>query len=180
MAAISVEEVQQIIHGEDDSNEIGAEIHRLATELDALDGQVPTTKEQLKGLGLSDYIVALLLNHVFGSAELLIGMHARKILTALDMVDWEGMSGAKKKSDVKMTQISDSRVANSLMTWLPRGEKGLFHDTMTSIGNLISCQKKGDWGRIRTSVNKHFATKEKETLLAMLEKINQFYKSTRK
>ena len=170
-------QVQEMISEEDSDNKVGATIHEVATNLHRAGGDVPTTKEGLTNLGLEDTVVCLLMQHVFGSRELVVDIHARKILTALDMVDWEE-PGFTAKSDIKMVKLNGMKVKRSLLTWLPKGEAASFHDTMHSLGALLSSKTHGEWGKVKAAISRHFVPKEKEALFKMIESIRQFYKAT--
>jgi endonuclease III len=140
-------------------------------------GTVPQDRATLKSYGVDDVTASLLLTQVFGATELIVGLHARKILIALDMVDWE-FTG-EEKTKLKLSKLPAEKVKRSLFTWLPKGEASTFHDTMNSIGNLLCARTQGDWGRITKAINSHFSPKEKDVLMNMAETICQFYKATR-
>ncbi|MGL5936743.1 MAG: hypothetical protein ACRCZI_14105, partial [Cetobacterium sp.] len=122
-------------------------------------------------------VVSRLSTHVYGIPELVVGLHAKKILTALDMFDWEE-SGASMKADVKMKDIPASHFEKSLLTWLPQGHKSTFHELMESLGSVLSDTKCGAWGKMKNSVDRAFKGKEKQTLLSFIEQIRDFYKIT--
>lgn len=129
-------------------------------------------------LGIKDPVASLVMCNAFASTELVVSLHARKILTALDMVDWEE-AGVEKKSDVKMTKLPVEKVKRSLHTWIPRGEKARFHDTMDGVGSVLSARCQGDWGKIKVAIQTHACAKDKDAMLKMTERICQFYKATR-
>ena len=106
MANLNGPELQAIINDIDDMNLVGQDLHAIATELNKPDheGVVPSTKKELSSVKVDDNVAALLLQQVFGSTELVVGLHARKLVCALDMFDWEE-SGATKKQDVKMVKV---------------------------------------------------------------------------
>ena len=101
------------------------------------------------------------MQHVYASSELVITLDTRKVVVALDMVDWEEF-GAKTKSAVLMSKVLEGKVRKSLRTWLPKGDGVHFHDTMDSIGRLVSARTLGDWGKIEKIIASHFSTKDKE------------------
>lgn len=141
-------------------------------------GLVPQSKEDLKSIGLKEPLVSLFMQHVYASSELVITLDTRKVVVALDMVDWEEF-GAKTKSAVLMGKVNEGKVRRSLRTWLPKGDGVHFHDTMDSIGRLVSARTIGDWGKIEKIIASHFSTKDKEALIGMLQSIHQFSKVTR-
>lgn len=169
---------EDFIQAEDKGNKKSAqEIVDVSTAIMASTGSVPHNRDALKALGLDDTVVALLMTQVYASTELIVGTHARKILVALDMIDWEEV--AKEKSKVKMSSLPSDKVKRSLLTWLPRGEATHFHDTMDSIGNLLQARTQGDWGRIKSTIATRFSPKDNQALLSMAESICQFYKVVR-
>ena len=137
-------------------------------------GRVPTKRAQLEQV-FDDSVTSLLMLHVFGShTDLVVGLHTKKILTALDMIDWEE-TGATRKVEVKMVNLSATSVKRSLRTWIPVGETIHFYDTMDSLGRLLGEPKCGDWGRIKSCLTKHLSPKDNKAAVAMLLSINQFY-----
>ena len=72
-------------------------------------GLVPQSKEGLKSIGLNEPLVSLLMQHVYASSELVITLDTRKVVVALDMVDWEEF-GAKTKSAVLMSKVTPEKV----------------------------------------------------------------------
>lgn len=172
-------QVQGIINNADDRNLVGADIRSIAEELvkPPFNGNVPTDKAGLLAVNVEDTVALLLMSHVFGSTDLIVGLHARKILTALDMYDWEE-SGAVQKTDVKMVKIPAAMVRKSLKSWLPKGDGRDFFDLMNSVGSLLQHLQPGDWGKLTKPINR-FAAKEKTLLMEMLENISQFYRATR-
>jgi hypothetical protein len=50
---------------------------------------------------------------------------------------------------------------------------------MEALGFLLSTKTTGTWGKIKTAVSTHFAPKEKDILIKMMETICQFYKATK-
>lgn len=176
---IDSNQVQQHISQYDDKNLVGAAIFAVCSRLhNDLGDQVPQTKAGLIALDLDEAVASLLMQHVFGSSELVIGLHARKILTALDMLDWEETEIEEKK-DVKMAKLPPDRVRKSLKTWLPMGQALEFHDTMDSLGALLAAPPIGYWGRIKSTINTNFAPKDKALLHDMTESISQFYTATK-
>lgn len=176
---VDADTVQELIAGFDDKNLVGAAIFAVAMKLNTdHNGIVPRDKDGLLTIKLDDTVASLLMQHVFGSTELIVGLHARKILTALDMVDWEE-TGATVKKEVKMVSLPPKNVKKSLRTWLPKGEAVGFHDTMDTIGSLIAAPQSGEWGRLKAAINSSFATKDKDKLNEMVAHISQMYRATR-
>lgn len=179
LSALDEAEIQAYVDKGDKSNKSLA--LGIVTFIDNLssngNGLVPMDKEALKALGVDDTVTSLLFSEVFGSPELVVGLHARKILVALDMVDWE--FACTEKSKFKMSSLTVSMVKRSLMTWLPKGEVTLFHDTMDTVGNLLAARVKGDWGKVKMVIQSHFSPKDGQMLLAIAETISQLYKATR-
>jgi hypothetical protein len=140
-------------------------------------GFVPQTKAGLRSVGLEEPLISLLLQQAYASSELVISPNTRKVLVALDMVDWEEFGSTK--SQVKMGKVTPEKVQKGLRSWLPKGEGMHFHDTMDSIGGLIIARSSGDWGKLEKVLTSHFAHKEKEALLEMANSIFQLSKTTR-
>ena len=139
MSNSSAVELQGIISEAAGDNHDGAgeSIYTVATELlkDSYNGRVPTTKKDLLAVNVDPNVASLLMQDVFGLSELVVSIHARKIVIALDMIDWEE-TGATLKSLLKTQAISVYRVKESLSTWLPKGEALHFHDVMESLGTV--------------------------------------------
>lgn len=154
-------------------------IHALGAALfDQFAGNVPSDPGELKELSLDDTIIGLLMNHVFGESELLIGLNTRKLMVALDLYDWED-SGAEERVEVKMVKIPANYVKASLLTWLPTGEKRNFQELMEPLAAALGEHKTGFWGGLQRALKRHFAPKDKDELQTMADKIHQFYKATR-
>ena len=119
-----------------------------------------------------------MMSHVFGCTQIVVSLHARKILVALDLYDWEE-SGAKAKTEVKMVHIPPGYVYNSLKTWIPKGEGREFHDVMDALGTIFSTTESGLWGRIKTAYS-HLSPNDKKMVTKMTESIIQFCKATKK
>jgi endonuclease III len=180
MSAASPEDVKGIIDDYEcvGTLELAQTLFSVATAIQTKhDGLVPQTKQGLQGIGVEEPVLSLMMQQVYGSSELIVSLHTRRTLVALDMVDWE--ESAAEKSAVKMAKLTTEKVRKSLRTWLPKGESANFHDTMDSIGTLLSARKAGDWGRIQSAIQSHFSAKEKDALLGMIEAICQFYKATK-
>ena len=172
------EQLEEIIKL-DPTLKVGDLIFNLASKLVAdYDGVVPTTKDDLLCLdGIDDTVATLQMQHVFGSSDILVTLHARKILTALDMLDWEEVS--ELKSGVKMADLPHNRVKKSLKTWLPKGAGLSFQDTVESLGAFIESKEVGNWGTLRTIISMNFTPKDKKVLDDMVFVINQFYEATK-
>ena len=115
---------------------------------------------------------------VFGSTDIFIGLHARKIVTALDFFDWEE-SGTSVKSEVKMQSITGKHVKESLKTWMPKGEARFFPELMESLGMLLGADTCGTYGKVKKVINQRFSPADKKTLVIMVDCIIQFYTSLR-
>ena len=183
MAGAEVAKIQSCITFEtgsdDESLEAAQAIHDLATVLvNEHNGKVPQDKDGLLALGVDDMVVWKLMQQVFGSTETIIGLTTWKIVCAIDMHDWEE-SGGDKKSDIKMAKITAVHVKASLSTWLPKGDGRRFHDSMEQLGEAISISRRGMWGQITAAINRHFPTKEKKQLLALLNNIAQLFNATK-
>lgn len=179
-------DVQAIVDATDPNNpNIGGVLHQVATAVHNNDGSIPKDPKELKvvlGHCVNETERALLMQDVFGSTDLIIGTHARKIAVALDLFDWEEFS--KKKSDIKMTTIKAPAVKSSFKTWLGnaalRAEVGNFHNVMHHLGELLGRDAKGDHGRITKVINHHFSTDEKKCLINIVTSITRFYKACKK
>ena len=174
-------ELQAIINTVDTGNtECAQTILSVATELDKAkyNDQIPTTKEGLVGATISETVATKLMQDVFASTELVVGRHARKIVVALDLHDWE--ESAKNKQDFKMTKLGPERARKSLLKWLPKGEKRNFQETMDALGDTFGEGEVGTWGKFKDTLNRHFNTKDKRALTEMVESIVRFYKSTKR
>jgi endonuclease III len=179
LADSTVGVLQEIINDSDPTNLAGATIHSIATEVMKAphNGMVPATKKALIAVKVDEDVASLLMSHVFGSTEMAIGLHARKIVCALDLFDWED-SGATKQ-DLKMAKVTASQVKRSLCTWVPKGEGRTFLVTLEALGENIGRNEIGFWGKMTKVINERFSPKDKKLLHDMLTKIAQFHKSTR-
>jgi hypothetical protein len=166
-----------VAHGA--TGQVSTVIHDVATVLkDEFDGKVPLgSVAELEPLKLVPNVVSLLSTHIYGIPDLVVGLHARKIVTALDMVDWEE-SGTAKKSEVKMKDIQASHVQKSLLTWVPPGHKSSFHDLMESLGPVLSDRSSGAWGKLKGCVEGNFKGKDKQELIYIIETVYAFYVAT--
>ena len=175
----SADAVQAIIDACDESNEEGSTLFDIASNLVNIPGQqVPTTRNDLKAIGLDDCVAQMLMVHVFGSTEIIVSLHARKIVTALDLFDWEE-TGAKSKMECKMVNVQAERVKRSTAVWIPKGDAVLFNDVMDSLGNLLGPDARGTWGKIDEVIKKHFAYNDKKDLEEWALEIIRFYKVAR-
>ena len=172
------DELRGLFTEQDPDNSSAATIYNIATALHGVGGIVPSDMDGLTNLGLDETVSSLLMQNVFGSPELTVGLHARKILTALDILDWEE-ADVEDKTKVKMVKFPAEKVKRSLKTWLPNANQVGFHDMMESIGTFLASKSLGDWGKITGIVSNKFSTKDKDTVLEMLENICQFYKATK-
>lgn len=175
---MSADILQQMI-SEVDTNFVGAFIYTLCENLHQNHGgNVPQTKAGLLALNLDETIASLMMLHVFAAPELVVCLHARKILTAIDLIDWEE-TGVEEKREVKMAKLPAERVRKSLFTWLPRGKAMEFYDTMNHLGNLIGHPVIGSWGMVTAAINSNFTPKDKTLLDKMVNQISQIYVATK-
>jgi len=180
IAGKTLADVQTVIGSIDKKNKLAKAIHGVCTKLVAEphNGIVPSSAEGMKALNLDDAVAGLLMNSVYGATDLVIGLNTRKAMVALDLMDWEE-SGATRRVDVKMAKIPASHIKNSLITWLPTGEKRNFQECIEPLATVIGENKSGLWGSVKKTLTKHFSPKDKDTLLNLSEKNCQFHKSTR-
>lgn len=177
----TVAEVQTVISSESDGTaKLGKVIHDVSTSLMAekFGGVVPCEASELKELKIDETVSGLLLNHVFGDTDLVIGLNTRKLMVALDLFDWEE-SGVDERIDVKMAKVPPNYVKASLLTWLPQGEKRHFQELMEPLATAIGDYKNGFWGSLTRTLKKHFKPSEKDLLQKMAEKVHQFHKAAR-
>lgn len=178
----TVEDVQTAINSCDlkPAQKLGKVIHAVGTKLNAekFNGNVPCNAADLKALKLDETVIGLLLNHVFGDSDLVIGLNTRKLMVALDLYDWED-SSAEMRVDVKMVKIPSNYIKASLLTWLPTGEKRNFQELLEPLATAVGEHKCGFWGKLTSSLKRHFSPKDKDALVKMSEKIHQLQKSTR-
>jgi len=176
----TVADVQAVVSEVDTTGKIAKAIHDVSTNLsvEKFGGIVPCDASELKELKIDETVMGLLLNHVFGETDLVIGLNTRKLMVALDLFDWEE-SGAEERVDVKMAKVPHNYVRASLLTWIPQGETRHFQELMEQLSSAIGDCKSGFWGSLIKSLKKHFAPKEKDLLQKMAEKVSQFHKATR-
>ena len=181
ITAKTVPDVQAVINETDtDCVEAAAIIHGAAVKLlqAPFEGVVPQNKEDLMKLDLDDTVASRIMQNVFGDTDLIVGLHTRKLVVALDMYDWEE-SGVKEKEEVKMAKIPVEHVKKSLLVWIPRGERRSLQDALESLGAAIGRNQSGFWGIYSKIAGSHFSTKEKKQLIDMAESICQFYKAVK-
>jgi hypothetical protein len=81
---------------------------------------------------------------------------------------------------LSLSEASNGRnSARTQTSLLPQGELVNFHDTMDSIGNLLSARTLGQWEMIINAFSSHFSTKDKDSLVNMMEAMSQFFKATK-
>jgi endonuclease III len=168
--------LEDIIVEYTDEKETASTIWKLSNDLVKAPyfGDVPTSKVALMKF-VNEDVATVMMTQAFHSTELQVGLHARKILAALDMIDWEEY-GATVKTDIRMTTIVAAHVQKSLQTWIPKGTGKEFHHVMESLGSYLeSCR----WGLLTKVINAHFPKKEKATILVMVETISQFSTATK-
>lgn len=165
---------------EDFAADIANHVHQIASSLHTRDDDAPfpTTLADLMECNVDEHVARCLMQHVFASTDIVIGLHTRKMVCALDLFDWEG-TGAKQKCDVKMKQVTDAQVKKSISTWLPKGQGMGFQETMESLGARIGGNKKGFRGQLQAVANKRMATKDKQAVMKMADDIACFYKATK-
>ena len=159
---------------------VASHLHKIATSLHTRgDGeQFPTTLVQLRDHKVDEHVARCLVQQVFGSPDIVVGLHTRKMVCALDLFDWEEAK-FEKKCNLKMKYISASHVKRSINTWLPKGQGMIFQETMEGLGARIGSNKKGFRGKLQTLLNKRMATKDKQTVMKMADDIVCFYKATK-
>lgn len=178
--------VQTVVDATNRKNpNVGSVLHQVAIAVHNNNGSIPKDPKELNtvlGHCVNETERALLMQDVFGSTDLIIGTHARKIAVALDLFDWEEFG--EKKSEIKMTMIKAPAVKRSFKTWLGnaalRAEVGNFHNVMHHLGELLGRDAKGDHGRITKVINRHFSTDEKKYLINIVTSITRFYKACKK
>ena len=165
---------------EEETTNLANHIHSVATNLHTRDGgqPFPTTLVELLGYGVDEHVARSLMQHVYGATDIVIGLHTRKMVCALDLFDWEE-TGYEKKCNVKLKYVTASQVKKSIRTWIPKGQGKAFQDTMESLGAVLGRNEKGFWGGLTRVLNKRFSTKDKQALLKMVEDVICFYKATR-
>jgi len=179
MAAAAVAAVQDVINNTDDTTSVGEALFSIATELvNEFNGQVPATKAGLEKAKAEGIVAALVMQCTFGSTELVIGLNTRKVMVVLDLFDWEE-SGANELGEVKMSNVSAAQIKHSLDSWIPKGERRTFQDTMEALGAVIGGNKVGSWGKSNKRVSNRFSPEDKKALLNMTTSISQFCKSVK-
>ena len=129
--------------------------------------------------GLEDTLARYVTQGVFGSTELVVGLHLRKLVCALDLFDWEE-SGAKAKNELKMSKIPGIHVRKSLSVWMPPGQGRAFQDAMEALGEALGSIKQGFWGKLDRVIKRHYNAADKKLLMDMVTSVTQFYKVTKK
>ena len=161
-----------------DADAFADSILAVATSFNASEEDFPTTLEGLLELDVDDYAAQTLMQQVFGSTDIVVGKHTRKFVCALDFFDWEGC-GVKSKKEIRMKHVSARSVKASLETWLPRGQRMKFQDTVENLTGAIARSRQGFWGRLQGCINSHFSPKEKPQIKAIVIKILQYYVATK-
>ena len=179
MAEATPEQLQAKIDvGDDTDTAKGPVLHAIATAIRSGPGEVPYDKDGLLAQGINEEVVHALMQQVFGSTQIVLGIHARKVVCALDMIDWED-TGATTKTEIKMAKIRPVQVEKSLKTWLPHGDGLEFQKTVQGLGKAIGIPKMGSWGRIKAMINKRYSTKDKKIVIKLAEDIACFYNATK-
>jgi len=86
---------------DDDAKGLAVTILNLCQELvkAPYNGVVPSTADGLTAIGLTEEVSAPLMQRVFGCTGLHCGLHLRKLVVALDFIDWES-AGVSSKLDM--------------------------------------------------------------------------------
>ena len=182
----SAEKIEEIIRERCKLPEWGIKMTRTVGDLQRLAGNLskgkylgsfPTNKTQLGNLGVDGVICSYFAQQVYGYCPggLNVGLHAKKIATALDLYDWQEETGLEKRTEVKMTNVSSSRLAKSLQKWLPSDLCLQFYDITENIGMLFGSHTTGAYGSVVKLINSDAATKDKSDLLEMVQSISQMY-----
>lgn len=178
MAASAPTLTQCKTFAEDNTNTTGGPLHEIATNLKAIDGKVPCCLEGLVDVvGLEDTLTGHVMQGVFGSAELVIGLHIRKLVCAVDFFDWEE-SGVSKKDELKMTKIPGGHVRKSLASWMPPGSGRACQDAVEALAEALGTAK--IWGKLTMAVKRHFNSNDEKELMEMATNIVQFCKVAKK
>lgn len=178
MAASTPAVIQSRIDQNEDS--VGGALHGTAVKLKALGGKMPSTREELvNAAGLEDVLARFVMQGVFGCTELVISLDIRKVVCALDLIDWEE-GGATKKDEIKMIKIPGGHVQKSLCVWMPAGHRRTYQDVMDAMGDALGSCRVGFWGSLTRIINRHFSPKDEKLLEDMTTSIVQFCKVTRK
>ena len=161
---------------------LGSILRALATKLSSGDykGWIPMSQQSFKAVlkEVDGAVGSFFVQQAFGRGDVTVGLNGRKILTALDMVDWEEICNGQK-SEVKMNKLLPYRVSKSLKTWMP-GEQCLrFYDVTESLGDVFARNEKGLYGHITNTITKKLKGEEKKMAKEMVDKILQMYKATR-
>ena len=179
IVAATVEELNAAIKGDSqfDVGNIGEELLEMAQSLNALE-YVPTREQEFKDCGIDSFVVHTLMQDVFGTTDLIIGLNIRKVVVAIDLIDWEAL-GVERRSDVKAKDLTAKHVKESVLTWLPKGLGLDFQKAVEKVGEAIGTNKIGFQGKLQACINKHFKPAEKDKLVAMRDAILRYYKATK-
>lgn len=177
LAGASLDSIQEAIDIADNKNKMAGRLQELASHVITNNGVVPSTKRGLKAMGIDDYVSTILLQEAFceftGPA---ISLSARKILVAIDMVDWEEF--APDKSDINMKHVTDELVQRSLMTWLPCEDQADFHTVIASISNLCSgTVTKKLQNDVNSVVKERLSAKDRSQWEFMYQQMIDFFKT---
>ena len=139
-------------------------------------GVVPTDLQGLTGIGVDETVARLLMQQVFGSTEIFMGIDACKVVCALDMIDWEVLDDVEYRSDLKMNMFQGDHVKNSVQTWLPRGQGIELQQALEALGAAIGTNNGGFWGKQMAAIGQNFKGKDKKDLENVVTEILRFYK----
>ena len=174
------ETVQSVVMNWDDQCKEADVIVAACTELvkAPYNGVVPSTFDGLKALKVCDNVILHMMQHVFGCTELYFGLAFRKLVVAIDLIDWEE-GGVAEKEKVKMAKIPLPNVKKSVLTWLPNGNRLVVQDTLEVLAITIGRNRSGFWGQLQKVANQKFS-KDKKLLIEMAEDIHRFFKAVKK
>ena len=182
MATATVEMLATTLKGEETfenfniTDELAKPLHAMAEAIENSGGKIPTELDGLIANKVDHYVARKMMQQVFGSTDIIIEIHTRTIVCALDLFDWEETENVTLKSDIKMKQISAERVKQSLQTWLPRGQRLEFQETMMALGEVFKKNHKGFWGKLQSIISKTFKGDDKNDVMEMVNDIVRFYK----
>ncbi len=152
----------------------------VANQLNSL-GHFPTDIDEFIACGVDQTLARRLCRDVFGSSQLVIGLNTRKVVVAIDLIDWEGLGdgGFTRRSDVKPKDVKAQIVDGSVSTWIPPGLAGSFQDALESLGDIIGANARSFWGDLYGVIDKKFSQKDKTKVKDMTDAISRYYKAVK-
>ena len=179
IVAATPEQLSAAIKGDGnfDAGNIANNVMAMAQAMNALE-YIPTRENEFLDCGIDPYVVNTLMQDVFGATDLIIGLNIRKVVVAIDLIDWEELE-VERRSDVKMKLLTDTHVKHSVLTWLPKGLGVDFQKAFEKVGEAIGNNKIGFQGKLNACINKHFKPAKKDKLTAMRDAILRYYKATK-